>query len=273
LCSGQLGEQGLGLFQIRYVESSREPTVNRREQLTHRHDAPLVTQQTAEVQRCAHLPKLCVPSVCDIDGLAKARFGRGAITSVTQQRAAQSVALEVKLPLLDRFHHLPGFGQSLPRRSQLVRFAERVCNYARQYGRNILESVAPASFTPSVSASMLSCSFSNMAPHQPWEIWPAARCIGNPCSAARDISASLRRNTGKIGAGRYRPRSLAESIMESFAAKDDASLRHYLAKSMLSRRAKSCRVGEGAEHEPARQPTYVTDVTEFTIVALRRTTG
>jgi hypothetical protein len=29
----------------------------------------------------------------------------------------------------------------------------------------------------------------------------------------------------------------------------------------------------GAEHEPARQPTHMTDVTEFTIVALRRTTG
>jgi hypothetical protein len=44
-----------------------------------------------------------------------------------QQRAAQSVDIDVKLPLLDRVHHLLGFGQSLPRRSQLVRFAERVC--------------------------------------------------------------------------------------------------------------------------------------------------
>jgi hypothetical protein len=62
-----------------------------------------------------------------------------------------------------------------------------------------------------------------MATHQPWEIWPAARCIGNPCSAARDISASLRRNTGKIEAKRYRHCSLADSIIESFAAKDGAS--------------------------------------------------
>jgi hypothetical protein len=44
-----------------------------------------------------------------------------------QQRATQSVDLDVKLPLLDRFHRLLGFGQSLPRRSHLVRFAERVC--------------------------------------------------------------------------------------------------------------------------------------------------
>jgi hypothetical protein len=126
LCSGQLGEQRLGLFQSRRVESFREPTVDWREQLTHRH-APLVRQQTAEVQRCAHLPKLWVLSLCDIDRLTKARFGRGAITSVMQQRAAQSVDLDVKLPLWDRFHDLLGFGQSLPRRSQPVRFAERVC--------------------------------------------------------------------------------------------------------------------------------------------------
>jgi hypothetical protein len=131
LLSGQLGEQRRGLFQIRRVESFRETTVDRREQLMHRHGAPLVTQQTAEVQRYAHLPKLCVLSLCDIYRLAKARFGRGAIPSVMQQRAAQSVDLDVKLPLSDRFHHLLGFGQSLPSRSQLVRFAERVREQTR----------------------------------------------------------------------------------------------------------------------------------------------